>query len=371
MNIFHSILIILILSFQPLSAKAQTCRAFYHPLDNVSEWTDLIKQTGKKQGTISLDLFDNRNLNSKSFGKLMNLLERLATDPKMLNSNSIEKITDQLVKQLYEVANASNDEKINISNLGLNDSLMKALHRELFYQIVRSDLQSALQEYSHIPKPPNPILKPFVVTKEKWRAFIKKNGAKVRIGFWASIHLPLAAFGQYFPWYLPRKETLKINPKTVEKVRAALNEGDFNLALRTVKSDLDSTYSNPRTRHQIYSLIHSVYNTFASLVLAHVILSSAAVEHFAPSISDTYQKSVVPVIEAVDKNVMSPIVNNIQRLYTNRDNFEKLVLKKVLQQKEEVLGHQIPVGSTEYLETLKHIQNLDLETLEQFFNSMN
>ena len=73
----------------------------------------------------------------------------------------------------------------------------------------------------------------------------------------------------------------------------------------------------------------------------------------------------------VDERVMKPIVNSVQRLYTRRENFEALVIERAVQQKEEVLGRKIHIGSPEYLETVKNVRSLDLETLEQFFNSMN
>ena len=277
MKILNSILVILILSFQPLGSTAQTCKAFYHSLNSISTWTDLMEQIGKNQGSISLDLFTNGAVDSKSFGKLMKQLGKLTADPEALNPKNIDRLTDQMVEQLYEFANASGDDKVSFSESGLSGTRMKALHKGLFYEILKPDLKSALQDYLHNTKPPNRFLKPFVVTKDRLRAYVKKNGTKIRIGFWASIHVPLAVFGQYLPWYLFKKGNLKFKPETVELVRRALNDGNFNLALKMVKSDLDAIYTNPHARHQIYSLIHQAYNTFSSLVLAHIIMSSAVV----------------------------------------------------------------------------------------------
>ncbi len=370
MKSFFLFLIFLILTFQTHAAKAQTCKAFYQPLDSVSAWTELIMDAGKQKGAIPIDLAGNRQIDSASFGKLQKLLQKLSTHPEDINSKSIDRTADQLAALLYEVANQSADEKLGVSNLGSNSSRMKALHKGIFLQIMKSDLLLELQDYSAESKPPNRFLKPFVITKEKLQGFLKRNSLKIRAGIWTSIHAPLLYFGHFYPLYLIRNGNIKIRTETIDLARKAIKNGDYNSALLLIKSHLDQTYMNPHIRNQIYGAIQGTYNTISALVLAHFIMTSGLVQHYTPAVSQTYNEVVVPVVDVVDARVVTPFVNSVQRLYTNREQFEGLVIEKAIQQKEEVLGHKIPLGSPEYLETANHVQSLELDVLEQFYASM-
>ncbi len=365
-----TILIFLALNFQSLTASAQTCLSFYRPLTSVSAWKELLNETGNQPGAISTDGLDNVTLNSKGYAKLQKQLQRLAAHPEDLNSKTIERIAEHIAEQLYTLVNESENEKLSFSELGADGSRMKVIHKGIFIQIMKSDLKIALQDYLLVPKPPFFLLKPFIITKDKFQAFIKRNSLKIRAGIWASIHAPLFYFGHFYPLYLVRNGPLKIQTQTIDLVRKELEIGDYNSALRSIKSHLDQTYAIPHARNQIYGAVQGSYNTISALILAHFIMTSGLVQHYVPMASRSYADVVVPVVDVVDERVVTPFMNSVQRLYTNREKFETLVIEKALKQKEEVLGHKIYQGSQEYMETVKHVKGLEFDMLEQFYLSM-
>ncbi len=370
-NCFKAFLLVFAMMFSPLSASAQTCKSLFLTSPKSEQaWINLIEQIGLQEGTIRLDLSSPSTQASPAFGKLMKTFAKLTVNSDKLTTKNLAETAEKIAKQLYDVANDSED--MNTNALGVYDAkwVTRSLHADIFYQMMTEDVKMALVDFTHHPKPTPPLLEPTLLKVQSVRAFFKKNATKLRIGFWSSLWAAGIYAGDPFPTYVPKLNQLKISSELISKIRSNLKNGNFNDALLIVEADIAKQYQNPQLRRKAYGLLYESYNTFTKLVIAHMILSSAVVHHFAPNFSDTYQAVSDPVIEYAEKEVVTPVEDMIQRLYTHREAFEKLVIAKAVAMKAEMLGHPVLPGSPEYEESVEHVHQMDLSTLEEFYNSM-
>jgi len=142
-------------------------------------------------------------------------------------------------------------------------------------------------------------------------------------------------------------------------VRESLDRGDLNAALRAVEPDLKKVYGRTHAFKKYYKITQKIYNIGSVALLAHVLLLSGVGNHYLPEVSQGYRE------------LTTPVIGSIERIFTDRKSLEDLVLKAVLEQKEEVLGHKIEVSSPEYEKTLQHIRALDINELRSFSESLN
>jgi hypothetical protein len=323
-------------------AQALSCEDYLAPLENVESWMHLIEKA--THSYLPAEKMSVEQLQStKSFKDLEKYLGELSKRPDSIRPRHLKK----LVAKLYVVSNDPLNRIVPVKELD-KDSVGTAIHEKLLKRMMQEDLVSALDEATAWKPAKSATL----------RNYLQERSRAIRVTFWTVIHVPMILFGQYYPMYLPDIENFKLTPEVDAMVRERLDAGDFNSALRLVEPELQKIYGRAKQFDKFYGITRKLYRTMSSVMLAHAMLTSGVAEHYVPELSQTYQ------------SVVSPVRAAIERQFTDRRALEETTIRAVIEQKEDVVGHKIEVGSPEYNKTVAHVRALDLDAVRAIASSL-